>query len=568
MKPSHRWTLASLAALAALGLTLTQAVDGRPAHTPAASLISPSAASALAAAGPDQEVRLELFLTPLADDQPATPPSTTTFSTDGKGEGTYTLNGRPATAGEMRAYAEANKRLLMARAADRSRAASARLKALVSRAGLEGRVLGQSESVITVKIKGSEAAGVIEILAADLAMVDVSRPTALTLTNATTTNSEGALEKIEVVPFAHAYNLKGQGIGVWLQEGNAPDTTDPAINKARLKKLTNDPVLGDHATLTTVTLQKTAPEAMVYYGHQPTGCFILNSILTQTNPPIYMGSHSWNWTDTTNGSYWDCVAQWDDFVYQNRLPMFFPSGGNENGDFATSPGRGYNVMGIGGYSAALDAVDQGYSGWLNPETGAMKPDVVTPGTCIAIKPGYDCVSGVSIATPIAAGFAANLMSASPFFLNQPQAIKAYLAAGATTDVDPGISVDGAGMVNFLHTHFYRSGKTWNGGNAAYFNANQEIFETAILTAGKRYRVAISWLVPGSYVLANKKPNMEMSLSVYRGTAPPFTSAMSRSNVQWVDFVAPSAGTYTIKIKRTFNAGVGNLALALTVGEVV
>lgn len=567
MKSAQRWTLASLAALAALGLTLTQAVDGRTAHSPAAGLISPAAASALAAAGSGQEVRLELFLTPLPDTQPATPPATTTFSTDGKGIANYTLNGRPASEAEMKAYAEASKRLLQARAADRAQRAGVRVEALVARAGLRGKVLGTSEGGLTVKVKADEASRVIQALGADLVSVDLPRPTALALTNATTTNSEGAHEKIEVVPFAHAYNLKGQGIGVWLEEGNAPDTTDPSINNNKLIKLTNDPVMGDHATLTTVTLQKTAPEAMVYYGHQPTGCFILNSILNQTNPPIYMGSHSWNWSDTTNGNYWDCVSQWDEFVYQNRLPMFFPSGGNEFGDFATSPGRGYNVMGIGGYSDALDAVDRGYTGWLNPETGAMKPDVVTPGTCIAIKPGYDCVNGVSIATPIAAGFAANLMSSSPFFLNQPQAIKAYLVAGATTDVDPGISVDGAGMVNFLHTHFYRWGKTWNGSNSYAFNANQEILETSNLVAGKRYRIAISWLVPGTYVLANKKPNMEMSLTVSRG-ASSFSSAMSRSNVQWVDFVAPSTGSYTIKIKRTFNAGTGNLALALTVGEVV
>ncbi len=568
MKSRPRRTFVSLVALAAVSLALSQGVDGRSAQPPVSSLLTTAAASALAATGPEQEMYLELFLKPLLDTQPATPAATTTFETNDKGEASYTLNGKPVTAEAMRDFAQANKRLLTARGAERAQRAEARAAALLTRAGLTGKLRGQGEGVLSIAVKGSEATRVIQALAGDLLSVDVPRPTALALTNATTTNADGAHEKIAVVPFAHAYNLKGQGIGVWLEEGNAPDVNDPAINAAKLIKLTNDPVMGDHATLTTVTLQKTAPEAMVYYGHQPTGCFILNSILSQTNPPIYLGSHSWNWTDTTNGTYWDCVAQWDDFIYNNRLPMFFPSGGNELGDFATSPGRGYNVMGIGGYSDTLDSVDQSYSGWLNPETGAMKPDVVAPGSCIAIKAGYNCVSGVSIATPIAAGFAANLMSASPFFLNQPQAIKAYMVAGATTDVDPGITVDGAGMVNFLHTHFYRSGKTWNGGNSAYFNANQEILETSNLVAGKRYRIAISWLVPGSYVLTNKKPNMEMSLSVYRGTAPPFTSSMSRSNVQWVDFVAPSSGSYTIKIKRTFNAGTGNLALALTVGEVV
>ncbi len=531
-----------------------------------AATISDEAGRLIDRAGFTELLDLELHLTPAAEVETLGQEVTASFAVGERGERSYTLNGERVGEAELAAHSERTKRELLARAEARARRDQSRFEAAIRRAGLEGKVSATVGRVLRVRLNRDEARRAIEALGGELSLVDLPQVPRLTLTQATTTNTQGAFEATGIVPYAHSYGLKGSGVGVWLEEGNSPDSSDPAINTANLRYLTSDPVLGDHATLTTVTLQKAAPQAVVYYGHQPAGCHLLSSILTQTNPPIYLGSHSWNWGDVASATYTNCCAEWDDFVYENRLPMFVPSGGSAPDVYTTSPGKAFNVVAVGGADTDAGIID-GYSGYLNPETGAIKPDVVTPGTCLAIKPGHDCVSGVSIATPIAAGFAADMIGGSAFFRNQPQVVKAYLVAGATTDIEPGIAMDGPGMANFLHTWFYRWGKWWNGSNASYFNSNQEIIETTNLTAGKRYRVAISWLVPGSYALANKKPNMEMSLTVTRGTST-FTSNYSRSIFQWVDFVAPTSGSYTIKIKRTFNAGVGDLALALTVGEVV
>jgi hypothetical protein len=128
--------------------------------------------------------------------------------------------------------------------------------------------------------------------------------------------------------------------------------------------------------------------------------------------------------------------------------------------------------------------------------------------------------------------------------------------------------DGPGMLNFLHTQFFRWGKWWNGSNSAYFDpATKKIVELTNLTANKRYRIAISWLVQGSYALSNKAPNMRMELTVTRGFAQ-WSSKIPNSTIQWIDFVAPETGSYTIEIKRVTNVNNGQLALALTVGEVV
>jgi beta-glucosidase-like glycosyl hydrolase len=381
---------------------------------------------------------------------------------------------------------------------------------------------------------------------------------------------EGALEAVRVRPFAHSYGLRGAGIGVWLEEGNQPKTTDPAIDASHLTILTPE-ATHSHPTATTSALQQTAPEAMVYYAHDPTGCYLPTEVTQSHNPPIYLGSHSWGYGENTS-NYSTCDAAWDDYVYTSRIAMFLAAGNGSN--YVMSPGKAYNVNAVGG----SDHVNGGmYSGssYINPETGAMKPDFVAPAVGLYIRapdtfcPGCDSVTGTSIATPIAAGFAADMLSGSAFFRNQPQALKAAMLAGATTNIEGAAlysSRDGAGQINFLHSYFYRTGSWWNGSNSSFFDASGYITTSATMTAGDRMRVAISWLTPGSYVAANNRPSMEMTLEVRRGSFVR-TSTLTGETFQLVDFVAPESGSYTIRIRRTFNSGVGNVLLALSVGKV-
>ncbi len=537
-------------------------------------VISPEASDLLLRAEEGERVDLELHLRPAPPAPSGLPPASATFRTLGEGGAvSYSLDGRRVGGEELRAHAKTTRAHLVKQAAARNRFERERLERFVQKAGLGDKIRARSGRVVRASLGSRDVERLLTLFPKMIALVDIPRKVETALTDATTTNNQGALETIRVIPFAHGYNLAGKGIGVWLQEGTAPDDADPDIDAKRLRRLTTvEPIDPGHPTLTTITLQKTAPEAVVYYGHQPIGCHILDSIFEQKDPPIYLGSHSWNWTDTGSDVYWSCCAEWDDLVYHSRIPMFVPSGGGDAEHYTTSPGKAFNVVAVGGSDADAGVIGA-YSGWQDPETGAIKPDVVAPGTCIAIRPGDACVSGVSISTPIAAGFAADMMSGGPFFLNQPQAVKAYLAAGATTDVEPDIDRDGPGQLDFLNTYFHRWGKWWNGPNSAFFDANDEIVESIPLVAGKRYRIAISWLVSGWYALTYKRPNMEMTLRVTGGKHT-YISDHPGSVFEWVDFTALQSGLYTIRIQRTFNGKTvsrfffpGDLALALTVGEV-
>ena len=529
------------------------------------------AAAQLAAQGTARAGEFELFFTEPTDHTLPGGAATASFEVGADGRPHYTLNGRPATEAALATFADTTRRELNAQVNTTRVAVEARIDALLRERGLTERVIARSGNAVRLRADRDALEQVTAMLGAHVTVVDVPRPPDAAMTDATNPSGHGALEAVRVRPFAHSYGLRGAGIGVWLEEGNQPKTTDPAIDASHLTILTPE-ATHSHPTATTSALQQTAPEAMVYYAHDPTGCYLPTEVTQPHNPPIYLGSHSWGYGENTS-NYSTCDAAWDDYVYTSRIAMFLAAGNGSN--YVMSPGKAYNVNAVGG----SDHVNGGmYSGssYINPETGAMKPDFVAPAVGLYIRapdtfcPGCDSVTGTSIATPIAAGFAADMLSGSAFFRNQPQALKATMLAGATTNIEGAAlysSRDGAGQINFLHSYFYRSGSWWNGANGAFFDASGYITTTSSMTAGDRMRVAISWLTPGSYVAANNRPSMEMTLEVRRGSFVR-TSTLTGETFQLVDFVAPETGSYTIRIRRTFNSGVGNVLLALSVGKVV
>lgn len=453
--------------------------------------------------------------------------------------------------------------------------------------------------------------------------------------NAYNDGEDGALESIGVINYAHGYGMRGQNVGIWHNEGYASYYKRPEFADADLRYLTsahwqpvknggecryndeccsgsctgpsgaktctggvtcpcgtdkNGACVGDirsqeHATLVALIAHETAPDATIYHTATTLGdCMINGSIDAQASPPVYVGAQSWSIegggaSDNSYDVLGVCNGEFDDYIVASRIAHFHSSG-NENGNYVGSPARAYNVIGVGNYEHVFDVM-LAESGFLNPSTGVEKPEIVAPGTGIVAAANW-ARTGSSISSPMAAGFAANMMSGSAFFRNQPQAIKAYLIAGAHNVYSgPGFvgsngSRDGAGRLDYLDTWFYRWGKVWNGNNESHFNAQNKIVETYTMYSGKRYTIAISWLANGSWAYLNSEGlpgldeplNMKMKLSVSRAGFPTWTSYVENNNFQLVDFTVPpgGAGLWTITIERTHNAGVGGLALALTVGE--
>src|SRR5262249_3818933 len=140
----------------------------------------------------------------------------------------------------------------------------------------------------------------------------------------------GALDKIGVSQFAHAYNMKGGGVGLWHLESPAPDFTRPEFSGADVRNLdgshrdrgqqgescsandeccTNNCWLGPcqpngstclcqvnngacgfprskmHTTFTAMIAHETAPQATIYHAGNTSNCFIYEEIVLQNSPP-------------------------------------------------------------------------------------------------------------------------------------------------------------------------------------------------------------------------------------------------------------------------------------------
>lgn len=208
-----------------------------------------------------------------------------------------------------------------------------------------------------------------------------------------------------------------------------------------------------------------------------------------------------------------------------------------------------------------------------------KPEIVAPGVGIDIGqwvgqwqgPTYESGdSGTSFASPLAAGFAASLTSSNiGYYGRHPEIIKAALMAGATRNIEGNSRLsekDGAGVINYRPTanHF---GQWWRGGHNDFFDANQNININYSMVKGKKYRVAIVWLVNGSYQFDHMEPHMDLDLQVSYQNIYSKGSSSEYNAFEIVEITPSISGVHTISISKYSDSGQGNLQLGLAVVEV-
>ncbi|PCC68880.1 Subtilase family protein [Nannocystis exedens] len=577
---------------------------------------------------------------------PELPPMTATIDV-ADGLPRYTLDGQPVDEERLRARTDADRRAIDAGLTRQFEARRRLVAAAIADGGVEDAVVERGDTWFRVRLPRERAQALLRALDGRLEWArladDGQQHTGLRNNthdgnlngNALDEGEDGALERMGIIDFAHAYDMRGQGIGIWHNEGFAPWPYRPELMDADIEYLSTghwQPVLNggscrydeeccsgqctgtllfktcsgnacscgvdpqgncmgaprglEHATLVAMCAHAAAPDATIY--HTTTtleDCMLHSAVTAQTSPPVYVGAQAWSFVnnDDTNGSYnglGHCMAEWDDYIRTSRI-AHFSYAGNDEAVRVFMPARAYNVIGVGRYDHYLEDMVEP-STFLNPTTGLEKPEILAPGTNLTLGPDVT-TGGTSLSAPLAAGFAADLMSGSAFFRNQPQAVKAYMIAGAhNVKYGPGFSSinaarDGAGRIDYLDTYFYRSGKVWNGGNDDFFDAQEKIVETYTLQAGKRYTVAIAWLADGEWAsfqtldpfgLNLPTLSQRLKLTVSRPGYGSWSEYVPENNFQRVDLVVPAGGTgpWTVTIERMYNAGVDGVDLALTVGE--
>ena len=277
--------------------------------------------------------------------------------------------------------------------------------------------------------------------------------------------------------------------------------------------------------------------------------------------------------DTATGAE-EARRFFDAIAYEGgRLPV------SAAGNFANgigwqvgSPGTGYNVLTVGGVddrgtasrsddriwyvpgSNGSNFLDPPGTAW-NKEGDFNKPDVTAPAVGVRTANGL-AASGTSVATPIVAGIAAQLMARAPKLAAWPEAIRAIIMASAmyrTPMPDGSLNVDhgGAGSVSALWANriLGEGDGQYGGSTFATLKPDEEPIVEIPVTAGQRIRVALAWSSHTSGGTLGKSDqltaDLDLEVTLPDGTT---TGSYSLDNAsEWVDFTTPATGTARIQV---------------------
>lgn len=346
-------------------------------------------------------------------------------------------------------------------------------------------------------------------------------------------------------------------------------------------------------------------------GNDTTGCLQGGPINDMFGQAVAGGAriHSASWGARTAGAYSANDVLADLGLHDNPALLFVVSAGNEGPTVGSTgtPGNAKNALTVGMLGHAGSLTVNGGSSRGPTDDGRIKPDISAPGTGIASASGDSTtnatpeapvtklLTGTSMAAPTVSGSAALMRqyfadgwyprgskTAADLFNPGGMVMKAALLNGTNPIATAfGSNNTGWGRV-WLDGNLYFS-TTLTGGDdnrrlrlfereplAGVRTGDQHEYRIQSVAAGQELRATLTWYdVPGAAGAAIGLVNnldlevVDPASTVYRGNV--FTSGASvsggtadaRNTVEQVRLTAPTAGTYTIRVKATNVPGDGS-----------
>ncbi len=297
--------------------------------------------------------------------------------------------------------------------------------------------------------------------------------------------------------------------------------------------------------------------------------------------------------DTAVGSeegrrYFDSIG-WED----NRVVV------GSSGNYGTfghwdvlSPGTGWNVLTVGGIDDRGTSSTSDDRLWYYPgSNGASyrdpsgtawnrhgdfnKPNVSAPSVNVRTANGM-IGSGTSVAAPIVAGVAAQLVARDATLLSWPEAVRALIMAGATRRTPmPNGSVntdhEGVGTVSArLSNRMLSSNNEWGDYVVGTMSRGQTVTREIAVTTGQRVRVVLAWSSHTSGSSNLSKANAltaDLDLRVTEPGGRVVGSYSFDNNYEVVDIVASRSGTMTARVTHDrFDASSEPYAIAWLISD--
>lgn len=279
--------------------------------------------------------------------------------------------------------------------------------------------------------------------------------------------------------------------------------------------------------------------------------------------------------DTATGSE-EARRYFDTLVYeQGRLAVAaagnYVTFGHWN---VVSPGTAYNVLTVGGLDDRGTA-DRGDDRlWYYPGSNGSnfsdpvgtawnthgdfnKPNVSAPAPSVRTANGL-AASGTSVASPIVAGIAAQLLSRAPSLAFRPEATRAIIMASAidhTPMPDGSLNADheGTGSASALWANRLLAtvDTAWGGTVFGTMSGSQVVVQEIAVVAGQTVKVVVSWnshTSGGDLSTRTDTLASDLDLRVLMPDGSSVGSYSFDNNYEWVEFVAAQTGTARVEVR--------------------